>query len=82
MCSINTLLMVRLLLESIPRLNPFGAHQSFLALVMFYIFSFLFHHLGLFSLACGAAVSGFGLWLVSRWASKNEAALPAVRHGS
>lgn len=81
MCGINTPPMGGLLLEA-SYFNPFTAHPSILALARFHIFHFIFGHRELFSLAGGAAVSGFGLWLVSRWASQNEGAVPAVRHGS
>lgn len=78
MCGINAPLVVRLLLEA-SYFNSFTAHPGILALVRFHTFSFIFHHRVLLSLACGAALSGFGLWLVSRWASQSEAASPTVR---
>jgi len=57
MCGINTPVIGRLLLESSYQ------HQ---------MLSFMFYHRDLISLASGTAVSGFGLWLVSRWASKKD----------
>ena len=57
MCGINMPVIGRLLLESSYQ------HQ---------MLSFMFYHRDLISLASGTAVSGFGLWLVSRWASKKD----------
>lgn len=70
------------LLESSFPFNSFTAHPSYLATVQSHIYSFIFYHRDLLSLACGTAASGFGLWLVSRCASRNEAALPASDHVS
>jgi hypothetical protein len=72
----------RFLLKASFPFDSFTAHLSYLAPVQFHIYSFMFYHRDLLSLACGTAVSGFGLWLVSRCASRNEAALPAADHVS
>lgn len=50
-----------------------SSYPSFVALLQIHTSFFIFHHRELVSLASGTAVSGFGLWLVSRWAAKNEA---------
>jgi hypothetical protein len=73
MCGIDTSLIGGLLLDSsyYPPYS-FTGHPSFLALLQSRTSSFILYHRDLVSLASGTAVSGLGLWLVSRWASKKN----------
>jgi hypothetical protein len=73
MCGIDTPLIGRLLLEASYPSHSFNAHPSFFVSLQVRIFSFILRHRDLFSLACGTAVSGLGLWLVARSASKQAA---------
>ena len=71
MCIINTPPIVGFLLRS--TIFSFTTESSPLASVQFRVFHFILDHLGFLSLACGAAVSGFGLSLASRWISRHQA---------
>jgi hypothetical protein len=80
MCAIETPVITRLLILLTESSNPFHSftvHPSFLGLLQYHTTSFIFYHREPVSLASGTAVSGLGLWLVSRWASKSEVALRA-----
>jgi hypothetical protein len=58
--------------------HPITVHPSLLATLLLHMAYFLVHYHHVLSLACGTAVSGLGLWLASRWASRREAALFAA----
>jgi hypothetical protein len=75
---INTPLIGDLLIHSAYSSNSFTAQPSSLSLMQVHISSFIFDHLAFLSLASGAALSGFGLWLASRWISKHQADLLTV----